>query len=26
VKDPLFTVEERVEMLKESTASLGNVS
>ena len=25
-KDPLFTVEERVEMLKESTASLGNVS
>ena len=26
VKDPLFTVEERVDMLKESTASLGNVS
>jgi pantetheine-phosphate adenylyltransferase len=26
VKDPLFTVEERVEMLKESTATLGNVS
>ncbi len=26
VKDPLFTVEERVEMLKESTASLTNVS
>ena len=26
VKDPLFTVEERGEMLKESTASLGNVS
>jgi pantetheine-phosphate adenylyltransferase len=26
VKDPLFTVEERVEMLKESTAALGNVS
>ena len=26
VKDPLFTVEERVEMLKESTASLKNVS
>ena len=25
-KDPLFTVEERVEMLKESTASLKNVS
>jgi pantetheine-phosphate adenylyltransferase len=25
-KDPLFTVEERVEMLKEVTASLGNVS
>jgi pantetheine-phosphate adenylyltransferase len=26
VKNPLFTVEERVEMLRESTASLGNVS
>ena len=26
VKDPLFTVEERVEMLRESTSSLGNVS
>ena len=26
VKDPLFTVEERVEMLKESTAALKNVS
>ena len=26
VKDPLFTVEERVEMLKESTATLANVS
>ena len=26
VKDPLFTVEERVEMLKESTATLKNVS
>jgi pantetheine-phosphate adenylyltransferase len=26
VKDPLFTVEERVEMLKESTAALANVS
>jgi pantetheine-phosphate adenylyltransferase len=26
VKDPLFTVEERVEMLKESTAMLANVS
>ena len=26
VKDPLFTVEERVEMLKESTSALGNVS
>jgi len=26
VKDPLFTVEERVEMLKESTAMLSNVS
>ncbi len=25
-KDPLFTVEERVEMLKESTAALANVS
>ena len=25
-KDPLFTVEERVEMLKESTAGLSNVS
>jgi pantetheine-phosphate adenylyltransferase len=25
-KDPLFTVEERVEMLKESTAALSNVS
>jgi pantetheine-phosphate adenylyltransferase len=25
-KDPLFTVEERVEMLKESTAALKNVS
>ncbi len=26
VKNPLFTVEERVEMLKEATRSLGNVS
>ncbi|MGD0941679.1 MAG: pantetheine-phosphate adenylyltransferase [Terracidiphilus sp.] len=26
VKDPLFTVEERVEMLKESTSTLTNVS
>jgi pantetheine-phosphate adenylyltransferase len=26
VKNPLFTVEERVEMLKEATAALGNVS
>jgi pantetheine-phosphate adenylyltransferase len=26
VKDPLFTVEERVEMLKESTAALASVS
>ena len=26
VKNPLFTVEERVEMLRESTAALGNVS
>ena len=26
VKDPLFSVEERVEMLKESTAALNNVS
>ena len=26
VKDPLFTVEERVEMLKESTSTLSNVS
>src|ERR1035438_743318 len=26
VKDPLFTVEERVEMLKESTIALGKVS
>jgi pantetheine-phosphate adenylyltransferase len=26
VKDPLFTVDERVEMLKESTASITNVS
>ena len=26
VKNPLFTVEERVEMLRESTGSLGNVS
>lgn len=26
VKNPLFTVEERVQMLKESTRSLGNVS
>jgi pantetheine-phosphate adenylyltransferase len=25
-KDPLFTVEERVEMLKEVTAAIGNVS
>jgi pantetheine-phosphate adenylyltransferase len=25
-KDPLFTVEERVEMLKEATAAIGNVS
>jgi pantetheine-phosphate adenylyltransferase len=26
IKNPLFTVEERVEMLRESTTSLGNVS
>ncbi len=26
VKNPLFTVEERAEMLRESTSSLGNVS
>jgi pantetheine-phosphate adenylyltransferase len=26
VKNPLFTVEERVEMLRESTSTLGNVS
>jgi pantetheine-phosphate adenylyltransferase len=26
VKDPLFTVEERAEMLRESTGELGNVS
>jgi pantetheine-phosphate adenylyltransferase len=26
VKDPLFTVEERVEMLREATAGMGNVS
>jgi pantetheine-phosphate adenylyltransferase len=26
VKNPLFTVEERVEMLKEATGALGNVS
>jgi pantetheine-phosphate adenylyltransferase len=26
VKDPLFTVEERAEMLRESTSELGNVS
>jgi pantetheine-phosphate adenylyltransferase len=26
VKNPLFTVEERAEMLKEATSSLGNVS
>jgi len=26
VKNPLFTVDERVEMLRESTAALGNVS
>lgn len=26
VKDPLFTVAERVEMLKEATANIGNVS
>jgi pantetheine-phosphate adenylyltransferase len=26
VKDPLFTVEERVEMLREATSPLGNVS
>jgi pantetheine-phosphate adenylyltransferase len=26
VKDPLFTVDERVEMLKEATAEIGNVS
>ena len=25
-KDPLFTVEERVEMLRESTSALGNVT
>ncbi len=26
VKNPLFTVEERVEMLKEATSSMGNIS
>lgn len=26
VKNPLFTVEERVEMLREATGSMGNVS
>jgi pantetheine-phosphate adenylyltransferase len=26
IKNPLFTVEERVEMLREATSSLGNVS
>ena len=26
IKNPLFTVDERVEMLRESTAALGNVS
>ncbi|MGA2569515.1 MAG: pantetheine-phosphate adenylyltransferase [Terracidiphilus sp.] len=26
VKDPIFTVDERVEMLKEATAGIGNVS
>ena len=26
VKNPLFTVEDRVEMLKEATSALGNVS
>jgi pantetheine-phosphate adenylyltransferase len=26
VKNPLFTVEERVEMLKEATAGIGDVS
>lgn len=26
IKNPLFTVEERVEMLRESTAALGNVN
>jgi pantetheine-phosphate adenylyltransferase len=26
VKNPLFTVEERLEMLKEATSALGNVS
>ncbi|MGA8781530.1 MAG: pantetheine-phosphate adenylyltransferase, partial [Terracidiphilus sp.] len=26
VKNPLFTVEERVEMLKEVTAGIGNIS
>lgn len=26
VKDPLFTVDERVEMLREATGSMGNVS
>src|SRR5262249_2471358 len=26
IKNPLFTVEERVEMLTESTAAIGNVS
>ena len=26
VKNPLFTVQERVEMLKEATKPLGNVS
>ncbi|HEY1256580.1 MAG TPA: adenylyltransferase/cytidyltransferase family protein, partial [Terracidiphilus sp.] len=26
VKNPLFTVEERVEMLRESTAAVGNVT
>jgi len=26
VKNPLFTIEERIEMLKEATSSMGNVS
>ena len=26
VKNPLFTIEERIEMLKEATATMGNVS